>query len=531
MKFIWKWRKSQWTKWLVAFGTCSVALGVVFTGSIVWANTPITWPNSAPAGEAEGGTMMNYFRNAFGDATTWQSCPNGVIIGFEGDGTPRCIVNAATQQIFQQITQITQPNGTPSTTQNGTPSTTQNGTSSSTQNGTSSSTQNGTSSSTQPNPDEILLQPSSPIIDKQSSFSLYWSIGENLESCSFIQWSPGLDATNTSGWYLVPSGVAISVWSASGNIGPFVIRCINKNTKSQVDSTSVVVATKNLPIVSFSASDNTVVYNWSAILRWSTTNATSCTASNDWSESKTTGNNQSQTLTNLTSSQTYTLTCINWEWSTSKSIAVQVLDPQRPTILLSADRTDYRHFTTNGVQMVPATLSWSVTNAQKCQLKNFGKISSNEPGPGGGAYYFVDNDTQEIDLDKERNASWSRIKDGVYSDKDYGEMPTTGSRTYMITCYGLWDTMSTAELTLPPPEPVINLLQINNLYLAVISPNIQWQSNYTKYCNLSGYQNNVATTGTYTVAVGSYAVINTTLTCYNDDWSFVKSTVSWNTHY
>ena len=87
--------------------------------------------------------------------------------------------------------------------------------------------------------------------------------------------------------------------------------------------------------------------------------------------------------------------------------------------------------------MVPATLSWSVTNAQKCQLKNFGKISSNEPGPGGGAYYFVDNDTQEIDLDKERNASWSRIKDGVYFDKDYGEMPTTGSRTYMITCYGL----------------------------------------------------------------------------------------------
>ena len=80
--------------------------------------------------------------------------------------------------------------------------------------------------------------------------------------------------------------------------------------------------------------------------------------------------------------------------------------------------------------MVPATLSWSVTNAKKCQLKNFGKISSNEPGPGGGAYYFVSNDTQEIDLVKEGIS-------GVYSDKKYFEMPTTGSRTYMITCYGL----------------------------------------------------------------------------------------------
>ena len=79
--------------------------------------------------------------------------------------------------------------------------------------------------------------------------------------------------------------------------------------------------------------------------------------------------------------------------------------------------------------------------------------------------------------------------------------------------------MSTAELTLPPPEPVIDLLQINNLSLVNNnkSANIQWQSNYTKYCNLSGYQNSVATTGTYTVAINFNTIINTTLTCYNDD--------------
>lgn len=79
--------------------------------------------------------------------------------------------------------------------------------------------------------------------------------------------------------------------------------------------------------------------------------------------------------------------------------------------------------------------------------------------------------------------------------------------------------MSTAELTLPPPEPEINLLQINNL--SVVNGNrsadIQWASSYTKYCNLSGYQNNVATIGTYTVAIRFDTIINTTLTCYNDD--------------
>lgn len=85
--------------------------------------------------------------------------------------------------------------------------------------------------------------------------------------------------------------------------------------------------------------------------------------------------------------------------------------------------------------MVPATLSWSVTNAQKCQLKNFkamsvGNNSYYTNNYTNNSYYFVSNDTQEIDLVKEEI-------NGVYSDKSYGEMPTTGSRTYMITCYGL----------------------------------------------------------------------------------------------
>ena len=81
--------------------------------------------------------------------------------------------------------------------------------------------------------------------------------------------------------------------------------------------------------------------------------------------------------------------------------------------------------------MVPATLSWSVTNAQKCQLKNFKAMSvGNNSYYTNNSYYFVSNDTQEIDLVKEGI-------NGVYSDKSYNEMPITGSRTYMITCYGL----------------------------------------------------------------------------------------------
>jgi hypothetical protein len=64
------------------------------------------------------------------------------------------------------------------------------------------------------------------------------------------------------------------------------------------------------PTVTLSAAKNPVDYNSATTLTWTTANATSCTASGDWSGGKSaTGGNES--TGNLTTAKTYTLTCSN----------------------------------------------------------------------------------------------------------------------------------------------------------------------------------------------------------------------------
>ncbi|KND48704.1 MAG: putative glucanase [Parcubacteria bacterium C7867-003] len=62
------------------------------------------------------------------------------------------------------------------------------------------------------------------------------------------------------------------------------------------------------PVVSFSANPTTITLGGSSTLTWSATNATSCTASGDWSGSKATSGSQS---VSPTINSTYTITCTN----------------------------------------------------------------------------------------------------------------------------------------------------------------------------------------------------------------------------
>ncbi|MDB5265282.1 MAG: Beta-glucanase/Beta-glucan synthetase [Parcubacteria group bacterium] len=77
------------------------------------------------------------------------------------------------------------------------------------------------------------------------------------------------------------------------------------------------------PTVSFSANRTSVSYNDSVTLTWSSTNATSCTASGaGWSTSQPTAG--TVTVPRMTASQTYTLTCSGAGGNSSKSIAITV---------------------------------------------------------------------------------------------------------------------------------------------------------------------------------------------------------------
>jgi len=61
------------------------------------------------------------------------------------------------------------------------------------------------------------------------------------------------------------------------------------------------------PTVSISADDTSIAYNGSTTIRWSSTNATSCSASGSWSGTK--GTSGSQSTGNLTANKTYIITC------------------------------------------------------------------------------------------------------------------------------------------------------------------------------------------------------------------------------
>ena len=125
------------------------------------------------------------------------------------------------------------------------------------------------------------------------------------------------------------------------------------------------------PTVSLSASPTTVSTGGSSTLSWSSTSASSCTASGGWSGSEPTGGSASTGA--LSAATTYTLTCSGPGGSASQSVTVNVSAPVNPTVSLSASPTAV---SSGGSAM----LSWSSTNASSCTAS--GGWSGSEPTSG-----------------------------------------------------------------------------------------------------------------------------------------------------
>ena len=95
-----------------------------------------------------------------------------------------------------------------------------------------------------------------------------------------------------------------------------------------------------------------------AVLTWSATNATSCTASGAWSGAKATSGSQSTGA--LKANATYSLTCTGSGGSATQSATVSVTSPTpAPTVSLAASPSS---IASGG----SSTLTWSTTNATSC---------------------------------------------------------------------------------------------------------------------------------------------------------------------
>jgi trimeric autotransporter adhesin len=179
-------------------------------------------------------------------------------------------------------------------------------------------------------------------VDAGGASVLVWST-DNATGCSASgAWSGGKTLAGSQ-----PSGAL----TASAT---YTLTCTGvRGTASQ----SVTVSVKSpAPTVSVAATPSTIANSTSSTLKWTATNATSCSATGGWSGNKAVSGSQSSGI--LVANATYTLTCSGPGGKASQSATVSVKSPT-PTVILSVGPSAI----TSGSS---ATLNWSATNATTC---------------------------------------------------------------------------------------------------------------------------------------------------------------------
>jgi Fibronectin type III domain len=145
----------------------------------------------------------------------------------------------------------------------------------------------------------------------------------------------------------MPALIALTALAACGS---------STNLTSETGTPPATVSVSKLaPAVTFAANATSVKKGATTTLTWSSTNATSCSASGGWSGAEaTTG---SQVTAALSSTTTFTLSCIGAGGTASQAATVTVTAP--PTVSLSGNPASV---SSGG----SSTLSWSSTNATSC---------------------------------------------------------------------------------------------------------------------------------------------------------------------
>lgn len=130
----------------------------------------------------------------------------------------------------------------------------------------------------------------------------------------------------------------VNARDAAGNVS------LSSNTVNASTSAGTLPATP-APTVSFSASPGAVVKGSFARLTWSTTNATSCTASGGWSGTKPTKGSQWVPISATASSTTYTITCSGTGGTKAVSTTVNTV-PLPWTSVTAVEWTETNKYTT-----------------------------------------------------------------------------------------------------------------------------------------------------------------------------------------
>ncbi len=261
-----------------------------------------------------------------------------------------------------------------------------------------------------------------------------------------LTWTSSNAATCTAsdGW------AGAKAVSGSQSVGPlnantsYTLTCTNAEQQTATSTAMVTVqAAPPAPTVNLSANPTSVVSGSSTNLSWTTTNASSCTASGGWSGSKNTSG--SQTIASLTVATTFTLACTGTGGNGTDSVTVQVTAPPPAAVVnLTAAPTSI-----NTGQS--STLSWTTQNATSCTA----------------------------------SGSWS----GSKATSGSQTVTPTANATYTLACNGTSDSVTVTVTAPPPPPPGAPVLEFTASASSVAAGQpvtLTWNAANASSCTASG---------------------------------------------
>jgi hypothetical protein len=285
--------------------------------------------------------------------------------------------------------------------------------------------------------------------------NLSWS-SENASTCSIS----GIGSVNTNG----------TQSRFVGSTQSFVLSCIGINGGSDSRTVTVQVdqVQNNFQINSFVASPSYLTYAGNTTLSWSTTNASTCTLSNQGTVSV----NGSQSVY-VASTRSFTLSCVGVNGqSDSRTVTVQVdTNNNNNPVRIDSFYASPTNVTNGGY----TTMYWTTTNASSCTLGgvNVATNSSRYAGPiygsqnytlvcygiNGGSdsrtLYVTTNGQGDVPVistftvfatsDNYVTINWSSNADYCIAGGDWSGTktasgservgPFSGTRTFTLTCY------------------------------------------------------------------------------------------------
>lgn len=304
----------------------------------------------------------------------------------------------------------------------------------------------------------IAVSPTS--IEKGQSSQVTWT-SANATSCSATgAWTGSKGLSGSQAVTPVDAGTYTYTLTCDGSGG------------TTTASANLTVTQPPAPTLTIGLNPIMYTSGGSSTLSWSSTNATTCSASGSWTGSQvTTG---STTVNPTTAgSYTYTLTCNGTGGSVSRSATLTVNAPPAPTVSIGVSPTPIQ---AGG----SATVTWDSTNADSCTA----------------------------------SGDWAGSK--AISGSEPTTKATAGTYTYTITCTGGGGTTSrSANLTVsPPPGPTLDFTGAPVSYVLGGSTTLNWTTTNADNCSASGeWTGSKAATGSQTVTPASAGTKAYTLTC------------------